>query len=124
MQLAVHLLFSESSEKHLAAGQQVKCSLSAGQRRGGVNWERSQYAMLHLLESCPAPSGPAALGPHPVSSGAAPRLLGASGNRWHSALGSIRPQTPGPGCGFFFCLTTKNPFQFLNGEAAAKNKVE
>lgn len=129
-QLRGHLLFSESSEKCLAAGRQVKCSLSASQRHGRVNWEHSQDAVLHLLESCPAPSGSAAPGPHPVSSRAAPRPLGASGNRWHSALGSIRPQIPGPGFVVvvvlwgFFCRTTKNPFRFPNSEAAAKTRVE
>lgn len=117
--LQVHLLFSESTEARSAMGWQVKCS---GLETQKCEQEHSQATALHPLEHCPAPPSSTVPGPHPASSRAAPQLLGASGNRWPSVLGSIRPQTPGLFLLLLFRLTTKNCFCFLSGKAAAKTR--
>lgn len=57
-----------------------------------------------------------------VCTGTTSYQLCASGNRWHSALGSIGPQVPGFfGYYFiFFCLTTKN----LRERGMSENKAQ
>lgn len=117
--LQAHLLFSESAETHSAMGWQVKCN---GLETLKCEQEHSQATALHPLEHCPAPPSSTVPGPHPASSRAAPQPLGASGNRWPSVLGSIRPQTPGLFLLLLFCLTTKNCFCFLSGKTAAKTR--
>lgn len=117
--LQVRLLFSEGAEAHSATGWQVKCSGLETQR---CEQEHSQATALHPLEHCPAPPSSTVPGPHPASSRATLRPLGASGNRWPSVLGSIRPQTPCLFLLLLFCLTTKNHFWFLSGKAAAKTR--
>lgn len=119
--LQAHLLFSESAETHSAMGWQVKCN---GLETLKCEQEHSQATALHPLEHCPAPPSSTVPGPHPASSRAAPQPLGASGNRWPSVLGSIRPQTPG----LFFVVVVLSNHQklllFPEWQSSSKNKVE